>query len=179
MSNRRKLLWFLVFVTAVLLIDQAGKYLATQYLSDGLRRAYLGDLLRLEYMKNPGAILGLGSQLPETIRRWFMPLATVVILVWVSIMLVREKGFGRAAAGFALVWGGGFANLIDRVAFGEVVDFFNLGVGNTLRTGTSNLADVAIVIGIPLILIGWWPSKPAAPPASEGQPVLMPTEKNL
>ena len=43
MSNRRKLLWFLVFVTAVLLIDQAGKYLATQYLSDGLRRAYLGE----------------------------------------------------------------------------------------------------------------------------------------
>jgi signal peptidase II len=160
-SNRRKLLVFLIFVVAVLLADRAGKYLATEFLSDGMRHSYLADLLRLEYMQNSGAILGLGSQLPDGIRRPLMPLTTVAILIWVSIMLVRDRGFGWAAAGFSLVWGGGFANLIDRVAYGQVVDFFNLGIG-TVRTGTSNLADVAIVIGIPLILIGWWPSKPAA-----------------
>ncbi|MBN1440010.1 MAG: signal peptidase II [Anaerolineales bacterium] len=167
MGNRRKLVLFLFLVAAVLAVDQAGKALATEYLSDGVRHSYLGDFLRLEYIHNTGAILGLGSQLPAGIRRWFMPLSTVAILVWVGIMLIREEGFGWAAAGFSLVWGGGFANLIDRAAYGEVVDFFSLGFG-AVRTGVSNLADVAIVVGIPLIIIGWLGMKPAVPEAGEG-----------
>ena len=156
MADRRKLFSFLIITAAVYFIDRAGKYLAIEYLAGGLSRSYLGDLLRLEFVKNTGALLGFGSQLPEEIRRWVMPLSTIAILIWVSVLLAREKRFGWAAAGFALVWGGGFANLADRIAFGEVVDFFNIGIGS-LRTGTSNLADVAIVVGIPLILIGWWP----------------------
>ena len=159
MSNRRKVLIFLFILAAVVIIDRAGKYLATECLADGLRRSYLADLLRLEYMHNTGAILGLGSQLPEGIRRWLMPVSTILILIWVSVMLVRDRKFGWVAAGFCLVWAGGFANLVDRIAYGQVVDFFNLGIGE-IRTGTSNLADVAIMAGIPLILIGWLPSKP-------------------
>ncbi len=159
MIRFKKIILFVIILGAVFFVDRAGKYLATVYLADGLRHSCLAGLLRLEYMHNSGAILGLGSQLPEEIRRWLMPLATIVILVWVSVILIREKGFGWAAAGFSLVWGGGFANLADRIAYGQVVDFFNLGVGE-IRTGTSNLADLAIVAGIPLILIGWLPSKP-------------------
>jgi lipoprotein signal peptidase len=41
-----------------------------------------------------------------------------------------------------------------------------------VSTGTSNLADVAIVIGIPLILIGCWPSKPAQPVINEQTPII-------
>lgn len=159
MGNRKKIMIFLIILVTVLFIDRAGKYLATEYLADGVRRSYLADLLRLEFMHNTGAILGLGSQLPEAIRRWIMPVSTIVILIWVSIILVRDRKFGWAAAGFCLVWAGGFANLVDRIAYGQVVDFFNLGIGE-IRTGTSNLADVAIMVGIPLILIGWMPSKP-------------------
>ena len=56
------------------------------------------------------------------------------------------------------MWAGGFSNLVDRLAYGKVFDFFNLGFG-AVRTGTSNLADVAIMAGIPLIAIGWWRTK--------------------
>jgi signal peptidase II len=170
-SNRRRLLLFMAFVAGVLLIDQAGKFLATEYLVDGLRRSYLADILRLEYMKNTGAILGLGSKLPDEIRRWLMPSTTIVILIAVSGMLIREAKSGWGTAGLSLVWAGGFANLVDRIAYGEVVDFFNLGIG-AVRTGTSNLADVAIMIGIPMILIGWRPSKEPTPSIDEQKPVV-------
>jgi signal peptidase II len=166
-KDNRKIVSFLVIVAAVWLVDRAGKFLALEHLADGLSRSYLADLLRLEYMKNTGAILGLGSQLPEDVRRWMMPLSTFLILIWVSVMLVRENGFGWAAAGFALVWGGGFANLVDRVASGEVVDFFNIGIGS-LRTGTSNLADVAIMAGIPMIALGWLRAQSAPGGAEDG-----------
>ncbi|MEN8162170.1 MAG: signal peptidase II [Myxococcota bacterium] len=51
-----------------------------------------------------------------------------------------------------LVAGGGFANWLDRVlGDGSVTDFVSLGVG-ALRTGIFNLADVAIVLGVLLLL---------------------------
>ena len=52
------------------------------------------------------------------------------------------------------MWAGGTSNLIDRAARGIVVDFINVGVGS-LRTGIFNVADLAIVFGFALVLIGF------------------------
>ena len=58
--------------------------------------------------------------------------------------------------GGALIVGGGFSNLIDRLFHnGAVVDFLNIGIGK-VRTGIFNLADVAIMAGIGLLLIEAW-----------------------
>ena len=53
----------------------------------------------------------------------------------------------------ALVVGGGLSNLIDRlVNEGRVVDFMQLGIG-PLRTGVFNVADVAIMGGLAVMLV--------------------------
>ena len=52
------------------------------------------------------------------------------------------------------MWAGGTSNQIDRAARGSVVDFINVGVGS-LRTGIFNVADLAIVFGFALVLIGF------------------------
>ena len=55
---------------------------------------------------------------------------------------------------FSLVLGGGLSNLLDRIFYGGyVVDFINLGIGS-LRTGIFNAADVAITIGVLLVVFG-------------------------
>ncbi len=145
---------FAVVAAAVVLIDHAAKLAASMLLPEASRISYLGGFLHLEPLYNTGAILGLGSQLPEAIRSWTLPVVTGAVLVWVSILLIREPDTGPAFVGLSMVWAGGFSNLVDRLAYGKVFDFFNIGFG-TVRTGTSNLADVAILAGIPLILIGW------------------------
>jgi signal peptidase II len=48
---------------------------------------------------------------------------------------------------------GGASNWIDRLAFGRVVDFMNVGLG-PLRTGIFNVADVAIMVGVGLLILG-------------------------
>ena len=54
---------------------------------------------------------------------------------------------------YALLVSGGIGNLIDRVfRDGLVVDFMNLGIGSTLRTGIFNVADMAIMAGIFMLL---------------------------
>ncbi len=158
MKDWKKVGIFVLIVAAVSVIDHAGKLIAAYGLPDGTHYSYLGDFLRLEPAANTGAILGLGSQLPDAIRAWVMPVVTLAVLIWVSVLMLREADCGAAFAGLSLVWAGGFSNLVDRLAYGKVFDFFNFGFG-TFRTGTSNLADVAILAGIPLIAIGWWRTK--------------------
>ena len=47
---------------------------------------------------------------------------------------------------------GGASNLIDRFTHGGyVVDFINLGIGS-LRTGIFNVADIAITLGVLILL---------------------------
>ncbi len=48
--------------------------------------------------------------------------------------------------------GGGVGNLIDRMSNnGAVIDSMNIGVGN-LRTEIFNLADIAIMIGVGMLI---------------------------
>ena len=55
--------------------------------------------------------------------------------------------------GFALILAGGVGNLIDRVLNdGRVVDFMNVGIGR-LRTGVFNVADMALMAGVGLVLV--------------------------
>ena len=169
MKDWKKIGSFSVITAVVVVADHAVKLLAAHFLPGGVQHSLLADTLRLEGMYNTGAILGLGSQLPEGMRIWMMPAVTAAVLLWVGVLMIREKEFDWAFAGLSFVWAGGFSNLVDRLAYGKVFDFFNIGIGS-IRTGTSNLADVAIVVGVPLIMIGWMRSRtePAGIGTTEG-----------
>jgi signal peptidase II len=54
--------------------------------------------------------------------------------------------------GVGLLIGGAIGNLIDRVAFGYVLDFIDVGVGS-LRFWTFNIADAGISLGIVILLV--------------------------
>ena len=59
----------------------------------------------------------------------------------------------------ALYIGGGLGNLIDRLFNnGVVVDFMNVGVGS-LRTGIFNVADMAIMAAVAILLITQFPKQ--------------------
>jgi signal peptidase II len=54
--------------------------------------------------------------------------------------------------GIGLLIGGAIGNLFDRVAFGYVLDFIDVGVGS-LRFWTFNIADAGISLGIVILLV--------------------------
>jgi len=51
----------------------------------------------------------------------------------------------------SFILGGGISNIYDRLLYGEVVDFMNMGIGD-LRTGIFNFADVSIMVGIGIFI---------------------------
>ena len=134
--------------------DQATKAVAREHLASPQPIYWLGDVFILRYSENAGAFLGLGARLPESVRFWLLIVSVAVVLAGMLAFVWTSRELSPlGVAGGSLVVGGGFSNLIDRIANGGLVsDFMNLGVGN-LRTGIFNVADLAIVVGVGILLV--------------------------
>jgi signal peptidase II len=134
--------------------DHATKQAAGMWLASGEPIALLGDAIRFQLVSNPGAFLSLGAALPETLRTTLFLGLVPVMLGMVLLGFVVRAGATRAELlAVALVLGGGLANWLDRIAHGgAVTDFVSVGFG-PLRTGIFNLADVAVMAGVFLLLV--------------------------
>jgi signal peptidase II len=138
--------------------DQASKRVAAEVLKGTETLSFLGDVFRLTYAENSGAFLGLGGGWPEPVR-WavFTGAALAVVAAsagWVVAQLRRPRHDALAVWAMVLIAAGGMGNLVDRVLReGRVIDFMNLGLG-PVRTGIFNVADVQIMVGLGLLLLG-------------------------
>lgn len=136
--------------------DQATKIAARAHLPRYDVISLLGDTVRLQYIENPGAFLGLGGTLPDGVRHALLVVGVaiaVAALVLFAIVRVARPATVLQVTALALVCGGGIGNLIDRIwRDGRVIDFLNVGVG-PLRSGIFNVADVALLAGAGLLLL--------------------------
>jgi signal peptidase II len=134
--------------------DQATKQLAISHLRDEPAQDFLGGVLRLVFAENPGAFLSLGGNLPHALRFGLLTIGVGLLLLIALLYLVKSQQLGRLhIVALALSVGGGASNWYDRlVNDGRVVDFMVLGFG-PVRTGVFNVADIAIMAGIGLLLL--------------------------
>jgi signal peptidase II len=152
MSKARSLLLLLAIVGTVG-CDRGTKMLAAAELAGGGSHSFLGDSVRLVYAENAGAFLSLGAHWPEWARRGALGTVVAAALVGIALVAWRHRTGGTMALGLCLILAGGGSNLFDRVAWGHVVDFMVLRAG-PLQTGVFNVADVAITLGVALVIFG-------------------------
>jgi signal peptidase II len=143
----------LAVVATTIGCDQVSKHVASSHLMDGPRQSYLGDSLRLEYSENTGAFLSLGAGLPWWVRTTLFSVGTAVLLIGCVVAALTRRLKRVALFGLWLLFAGGFSNLVDRVVHGRVVDFLNVGIG-PVRTGIFNVADMAIMLGVAILIGG-------------------------
>ncbi|HET7800586.1 MAG TPA: signal peptidase II [Humibacillus xanthopallidus] len=149
-SRRRRRLFALLAIVAVTayVTDQVSKAAALNALADGLPRPFIGDVIRLKLIGNPGAALSLGAG-----NTWVMTAIAVGVLV--AIVFVA-KGLGSRAWAIALglLLGAALGNLTDRFVRppgggqGHVVDFLDYN-----RWFIGNVADIWIVSAAVLIVL--------------------------
>jgi signal peptidase II len=152
-THRFKVVLVVLIVLFTVGCDQATKHVANTSLDRDARIPVLGNFFVLQYATNTGAFLSLGANLPESVRFWLLTvftgsvLAVLAYVLWSNPSLVLHD-----VIAMALLLSGGIGNLIDR-AFrnGIVIDFMILSVG-PLRTGVFNVADVAVMAGVFLLL---------------------------
>lgn len=130
----------------IVLIDFVSKRLVERLMVEGQSIQLLPGVLRLTYVRNPGAAFGV---LPN--RTWFFVLVTCLIASVVLFAGRRLTGGDRLLqAALAIMLGGAFGNLFDRLTRDRrVVDFLELP-----HWPVFNIADIAIVVGVALYLYG-------------------------
>lgn len=158
-----------VIIALSTVCDQAVKNFAQATWAGSLPVSIWNDLIRIEYIENPGAILGLGGSLPAWVRLLLMFVFTGLTLFATLTFAYRPPHNLRAVqlAGLSFIAAGGLGNLLDRIFNqGRVVDFVSFGIG-PLRTGIMNLADIAIFIGAVMFFLFYHKDQPAESPTPE------------
>jgi len=133
------------FLTALLVVaaDQLSKLWIRSNLDVGQLLFEMG-FFRLTHVHNTGAAFGLFQD--HSFPLIIVALVGIVILLLYALFIYRRSPFldnmlGKTALG--LVLGGTVGNLIDRLRFGYVTDFIDVGIWPAF-----NIADSAIVVGV-------------------------------
>ncbi len=113
----------------------------------------VGDLLRLVLSHNTGGLFGMFRDQAGIFA--LLSLGVIGIIVWYHGHVGRSP---LASIALGLLLGGALGNLVDRLHYGDVVDFVDAGVGG-LRWYTFNVADAAISTALVLlVLLAIWPT---------------------
>jgi len=142
----------LIAVASTIACDRATKHIAATMLAGTANRSFLADTIRLEYAENAGAFLSLGADWPFWVRTTLFGIGNALLLLALTVVAMRRRWSRPALLGLALCVAGGASNLLDRFAFGRVVDFINVGLGS-VRTGIFNVADMAIMLGAAMVVL--------------------------
>ena len=112
-----------------------------------------GDTFILIRVQNTGAAFsfGIGSDLVN--RIFFIGVTLLVVAIIIFLLYYAQHKIQVFA--YDLILGGAFGNLIDRVIFGPVTDFFSMDFPDFImeRFPVFNIADSSIFIGVVLLII--------------------------
>ena len=135
----------------VFVLDQASKYWVTSIL-DLRTRGYveLLPVFDLTWVENRGVSMGLFRAAGDA-ERWLLVGVTLAIAVGVAWWIAREASRTDVLA-LGLVLGGALGNIIDRVRYGYVVDFFH-AFWHDHHFYVFNVADAAITVGVMILLL--------------------------
>ena len=155
--------WELGVFAATIILDQWSKWLVFRRMALGTSIEVLGRFFRLTYIHNPNAAFGIalfggGFHL-------IFSIVALGLLLFVRYKTPLSQRGARIA--LTLILGGAIGNLVDRLRMGEVVDFFDFGIGR-YHWPVFNVADIAVTVGVFLLLFSYIRDS-AQQPADKGQ----------
>ena len=153
MSQSLGLKPFFLIAALFALADQAIKQVVDKTFALGDSHAVIQGFFNLVYLRNSGGAFSILDGLPPLWGRLFFICATLAALAFVLYLYCSHPPgnlWGRA--GMILVFGGGLGNLVDRVAYGEVIDYLLFYYGQ-YHWPAFNLADSGITVGVGMMIL--------------------------
>ncbi len=139
---------------AVVLLDQLSKLAILHTLRVYDSVPVLKGLLNLVHIRNRGMAFGLMNRPDVDLPFYFLVAATIGAVILLVFWFFRlNQAASRTILGLSLILGGALGNLIDRLRFGEVIDFVDFYQG-PYHWPAFNVADSAITVGTFLVAIG-------------------------
>jgi signal peptidase II len=145
-----QLLQWLGLALVVILADQLTKLAIVRTLAYA-QPHWVTSFFNLMLLYNQGAAFNFLAAAGGW-QRWLLTGLAVLAVVVITYLLKRHSNQGLFCTALSLILGGAIGNLIDRVAYGHVIDFLDFHVA-ALHWPVFNLADSAITLGAMLLVI--------------------------
>ena len=146
----RRYVLIAVTVLSVIVADLVTKAAIERGLALGASIEVIPGFFNLVSWRNTGAAFGmLGGGGPLVT---YLLMAVNVVALGVIAYLIHHSKKTSMDLALSLVAGGAVGNLIDRVRYGEVVDFLDFHIGS-LHWPAFNVADSAITTGVVLLIV--------------------------
>jgi signal peptidase II len=138
----------LTWVAIIVIADQITKQIVDRAMPLYHSIPVIDGFFNLTYIRNTGAAFGIFSGSAAAFRLPFLIIFSLIAIGFIVTMLRRLK---RDQTGLitalSFILGGAIGNLIDRIVYGEVIDFLDLYWGR-YHWPAFNLADSFITIGV-------------------------------
>lgn len=152
MGLKTKYLQFSIVVMLVVISDQVSKawVLAKMPLHKSI--VVIPGFFSLTHVHNPGGAFGFLAQNSSPWRHWiFLGAALLALGMILYFYHQTPRSHPYLAFGLSLIFGGAIGNVIDRLRFGEVIDFLDVYIGNS-HWPTFNVADSAVSVGVGIFI---------------------------
>lgn len=147
----------------VIALDQLAKAWVRAALTVNESVRVVGDYVRLTYIHNEGAAFGLSVGHHSASVFLVLAIAASVLVLYLYLTTSPSERLQRVALG--LILGGALGNIIDRVRWNMVVDFFQVGVAGHYWP-IFNVADSAVTGGAVLLAYTYLFRSPRSDPTA-------------
>ena len=138
---------------AIIAADQAAKAVVRANIPLHESVTVVPGFLYLTHVRNTGAAFGFLNAVDFPYKSVVVALIATAALMAIAVYAARVSPHERVArVGLAMILGGAIGNLIDRLAFGSVVDFVDVVFGSW-HFWAFNVADSAITLGVVAMMI--------------------------
>lgn len=136
------------WVGLIVVADQVTKFIVDRSMALHESIPVIENLFSLTYIRNTGAAFGIFAGSHAAFRMPFLIIVSLIAIGFIFMMLkrLRDTETGLMTA-LAFILGGAIGNLIDRIFYGEVIDFLDFYWSN-YHWPAFNLADSFITLGV-------------------------------
>ena len=138
----------------VVILDRITKRIVAQQLPNGQAHTVIPGVFRISDVHNTGAAFSMFAEnaSPATVRNVLIAFSAIAVVVLSAMLWRVGRHLTVTSIALALILGGAFGNLYDRIVYHYVIDFLEVHIVH-YHWPDFNLADSCIVIGACLLLI--------------------------
>ena len=159
MPLNRRLIPFAI-AAVVVALDRLTKDLIKTHFSAYDTLTVIPGIFNIVHTENPGIAFGMLANATGPWRDVLLIGFSAAVLIAISAMLLRPRNMLDSVlrTALALILGGAFGNLYDRIVNGTVTDFVEVHAGQHYFPAF-NVADSAVTVGACLLLLDMWRAK--------------------
>jgi signal peptidase II len=154
-------------LTLILVLDQGTKIIVDRTIPLHHSIPVIDNLFNLTHIRNTGAAFGILAGRRGWVRSSFLLFFSLVAMVFIVVLLRRlPENEKTLTIALSFILGGAIGNLLDRLLYGEVIDFLDF-YWSRYHWPAFNAADSFITLGVILTLFRLIQSKDKDPFAAE------------